>query len=95
MAIKTLIIKKPLYSTFCYIRDVHLRGKNLRVVLPQGEAVIDCKEWIRTGKKMEKVFKIAGKPMVLWGNYVRIPGLEAVKTAEGKVEEKVVQPKLL
>lgn len=69
---KTLIIKKPLYGTFCYIRDSHLKGKNLKVIIPQGSAVIDCKEWISTGKKMEKVFLIPNKPMILWGNSVKI-----------------------
>lgn len=45
------------------------RNGKLKVIIPkQGEAIIDVLEWIKTGKKMEKVFKRPNEPMVLWGN---------------------------
>jgi hypothetical protein len=73
----SITIRKPLYSNFCYIRDRVLfeairNGNQLKVIVPNGSAIIDPQEWIRTGKKMEKVFKIKNRPMQLWGNYLPI-----------------------
>jgi len=72
-------ILKPLHGTFCYIREdtiinraILLREK-VKVTLPQGSAVIDPAEWKKTGKRLEKVFKFEGRPMILWGNYLDIP----------------------
>ena len=74
---KKVTIKKPMYGAFVYIRDRVLYdaihdGERIQVCIPQGSAIIDPKEWIRTGKKLEKVFKIPNRPMVLWGNHVPI-----------------------
>ena len=72
-----ITIKKPLYGTFCYIRDIYLKqaireNKKLRITIPQGTALHDPKEWVRTGNLMWKIFKIPDKPMELWGNYVKL-----------------------
>ena len=79
-------IKKPLYQNFAYIRDKYLyeaieRGVNVEIRIPQGTAVVDPKKWIKTGKRMEKVFLLPDNPMILWGN--RVP----IKTEEDKKKD--------
>lgn len=80
----TVTINKPLYGTFVNIRDIYIKQAirervPLRIVIPQGEALVDPKEWIKTGKRVEQVFRIANKPMVLYGNYVPLTKEEAKK----------------
>lgn len=70
-------ILKPVYGNFVYIRESILKkaiqkGEGLEVTIPAGSAVIDPKKWIETGKRLEKVFKIPGVPMILIGNHVPI-----------------------
>lgn len=70
-------IRKPLYGNFVYIRDKYIRqaineGKQLMIQVPTGTGIHDPREWIRTGKKMLKEFKIPGRPMTLWGNHVEL-----------------------
>ena len=82
-------IKKPLYNNFVYIYDriirVAIRNKRLlRIKMPQGVGIADPREWIKTGKKMEKVFLRPDEPMILFGNYVII---EKEKTKDEKLEE--------
>ena len=72
-----VIIEKPLYRNFVYVRDLYLnkaisRGERLKVTIPEGTAIIDPKEWMKTGKKMSKVFKRPEEPMILYGNVVPI-----------------------
>lgn len=70
---KTLEIRKPLYNNFVYIRESILKSTDkLKVKIPNGEAVINTEEWIKSGKRMEKVFKIPNCPMILFGNYLPI-----------------------
>ena len=73
----SITIRKPLYDNFLYLRDRVLfdairNGNQLKVIIPDGSAIIDPREWIRTGKKMEKVFKIPTRPMILYGNHLKI-----------------------
>ncbi len=68
-------ITKPIYGTYVGIRDIYLsqalnEKKMLRISIPQGIAVVDPREWMKTAKRMEKVFKIPNKPMILYANYV-------------------------
>ena len=70
-------IRKPLYGTFCYIRDVYIsrakkEGKMLEITIPQGTMIVSPEEWMEGAKRMEKVFKIPNKPMVLYGNNVKL-----------------------
>jgi len=71
-------IKKPLYDNFVYIRyDKYIkqaieRGAQLKIWTPQGIGIHDPKEWMKTGKKMEKIFKRPDEPMILFGNRVSI-----------------------
>jgi len=72
-----VIIYKPLYDNYITIRESIVRRaiKNhrlLKITIPQGTAIVHPEDWLRTGKKMEKIFKIPDKPMVLIGNYVPI-----------------------
>ena len=68
-------IRKPLYHNFVRIRDKYINqaireGKQLRIKIPQGVGIHDPAEWKRTGKRVEQVFLIPDRPMILFGNYV-------------------------
>jgi len=70
-----ITIFKPLYGNFCYIRDSYIReskrtGKKLKIKLPNGTGIMSADEWMDGAKRIEKVFKIPEKPMVLYGNDV-------------------------
>lgn len=73
-------IRKPLFDNFVYIRDVYLNrakreGVPIKIKIPEGaykgEYVTSYEEFMKGAKKMEKVFNIPNKPMVLWGNYAK------------------------
>lgn len=74
-------IYKPLdgkNGRFVCLREIYLRDcirSKCRtfVKIPAGVAEIDPNEWIRTGKRIEKVFLNPKVPMILWQNYVPIP----------------------
>ncbi len=85
---KEIIIRKPLYDNFVNLREKYLREairrrEPLKITIPQGSAVINPKEWIRTGKATEQVFLIPDRPMKMWGNYVQVDN----RTAEEKSDE--------
>ena len=64
-----LSIKKPLRANYICIRESYLlSGPRMKVKIPQGESEIDTKEWMKTGKKMEKVYLYEDNPMRLWCN---------------------------
>jgi len=70
-------IDKPLYGTFVYIRDKYLNqakssGWPLRITTPHGVGVMSYESFMRGAKKMEKVFLIPEKPMILYGNFIRM-----------------------
>lgn len=70
-------IHKPLFGTFCNIRDIYIQqatreGKMLKITIPQGTAIVDPREWIRTGKTVYQVFRDVNHPMCLIGNTVPI-----------------------
>lgn len=72
-----VVIKKPLYGTFVYIRETFVNkaireGKMMRVTIPQGSAVVDPNDWKETGKRMEKVFLRPDQPMILYGKSLYI-----------------------
>ena len=68
-----LEIKKPLRANYICIRESYLlSGPRMKVKIPQGEAVIDTKEWMKTGKKMEKVYLYEDRPMILWCGYLPV-----------------------
>jgi len=84
-----VVIEKPLHNTFVYIYDRIIKkairhNQLLRIKIPQGIGTADPKEWIRTGKRIEKVFLRPDEPMILFGNYVII---EKEKTEDEKLEE--------
>lgn len=70
-----ITIKKPLYGSFVYIRDTVLRqavrrGNQIKITIPQGTMIHNASNWIKSGKRMEKIFKRPDEPMILWGNNV-------------------------
>lgn len=71
-------IRDPMYGTYVGIRDTYLRqairqGKLLRITIPDGVGIADPREWIKTGKRIEKVFLRPDEPMILYANYVQLP----------------------
>ena len=82
-------IKKPLYDNFCYIYNAVLKlairhRRLLKIKIPQGIAIHNPRQWMKTGKRMEKVFLRPDEPMILYGNYVKI---EKPKSEEESIEE--------
>lgn len=72
-----VFIAKPLFGNFCYIRDLYIKKaeksyQKLKITTPKGELICTPQEWLRTAKKMEKVFLRPDQPMVLWGNHVPV-----------------------
>jgi hypothetical protein len=86
-----IIIHKPLYGSFCYIRDLYVNNaikynKKLKITIPQGTFLCDPVEWKESGKQIEKVFLKPNEPMVLWGNYVvKLHGSETMADKEREV----------
>ena len=83
-------IRKPLFKNFAYVREKYLltaieNGVKIEIRIPQGAAVVDPKTWMKTGKRMEKVFKFPNSPLVLYGNYVTIEDNENQKTLFGEM----------
>ena len=84
-----ITITKPLYDTYCCIRDIKIEraikeGRQLLIKIPKGQAIHDPKKWKKTGKRIEKVFLFENNPMILYCNYVK---LERIKTEDEKLEE--------
>ena len=82
-------IRKPLYDNFVYIYDSVLNRairnhRLLRIKIPEGIGIHNPVNWIKTGKKMEKIFLRPDEPMILYGNYVKI---EKPKTEEEELKE--------
>lgn len=80
-----IYIRKPLYETdegdFVYIRVERLNEaiahkELLEVETPRTVARIDPYKWKKEGKRMEKVFKIPNRPMILYGGVVPLKNYE-------------------
>jgi len=70
-----ITIHKPLYGTFCYIRETHVlkalhTGRKLLIKIPQGEFERTPQDWMENSQRIEKVFLRPDEPMVLLGNHV-------------------------
>lgn len=68
-------IEEPPIAGVFYIRDKWLdkaKRFNKKIVLEyEGQIYITSyKEWMKGAKKMEKVFLIPDRPMLLWGQYI-------------------------
>ena len=70
---KEIEILKPLHGRYICIRESYLlSGPRMKVKIPQGESEIDTSEWMKTGKKMEKVYLYEDRPMILWCGYLPV-----------------------
>ena len=70
---KEIEIFKPLHGKYICIRESYLKsGPRMKVKIPQGESIIDTKEWMKTGKKMEKVYLYEDRPMKLFCGYLPV-----------------------
>ena len=64
-------ILKPIYGQYVGIRDKYIfkakrEHKKLRITIPQGEVIISPEAYLRGATRIEKVFLIKDKPMVLF-----------------------------
>lgn len=73
-----VVILKPLYNDFVTVReDTYIlnairENRKLKISSPDiGECLVTPEEWKETGKRIEKEFKIKGRPMILWGNNIK------------------------
>lgn len=95
-----VVIKKPLYGTYVYIRDKYVdmaikHRTMLRISIPQGTALVDPKEWKKNGKRMEKVFRNPNEPMVLYGGHVPLKLEDKLpKVYDSNKPKPTEQPKL-
>jgi hypothetical protein len=82
-------IRKPLYGSFVNLREDHLKqaikkGETFYVSIKGGPKVkIDPQEWIKTGKKVEQVFRFKDRPMKLVGNYVQTKTQDSQQVEKG------------
>ena len=72
---KEIRIYKPLYShnnrDFVNVRlSELLKSRWVRIITPNGERECLSREWIRTGRRTEQVFRFKDSPMKMVGNYV-------------------------
>ena len=86
-------IHKPLYvsdgKAKVYIRDTFINKairfkRKLEIRVPGGYAIVDPKEWMKKGDRMEKVFLRPDEPMILFGGVIEV----TKKTEEEKEKEK-------
>jgi len=87
-----IVIRKPLYNNFCYlnndkIRLAQARKWNLKVILPEGEAIYTPEEWLKGAKYLEKVFLYKDNPMKMYGRLVIIGHKPKMSKKEKKLEE--------
>lgn len=71
-----IIIHKPVYGTFVYIRKAYIE-EAMKQVIPLhiiidniGEAYLSGESWLDGSQMIEKEFLIPGKPMKLYGNHL-------------------------
>lgn len=88
-----IIIHKPLYGSFCYIRYEHIKkasatNRLLKITIPQGTYLVSPHEWMINAKRIEKVFNFKESPMVLYGNHV-IPFQEKKEEKPKATQEKL------
>jgi hypothetical protein len=64
-------IRKPIYGNYCGIRDKYIfqskkYHKDLRITTPLGVTTISPTKFMQGADRIEKVFLIPDRPMVLW-----------------------------
>jgi hypothetical protein len=70
-------IKKPIYGNYVGIRDKYIwkakrEGKKLHIRIPQGSCTMSPDKFLKGAKRIEKVFLIPDKPMVLYANNIQL-----------------------
>jgi len=73
----TVNILKPIYGTYVGIRDKYIfkakrEKKDLFIRIPQGTCTISPAKFLRGATRIEKVFLIPDKPMVLYCNTIHV-----------------------
>lgn len=72
-----ITINKPIYANYCGIREKYIwqakrQKKMLRITTPNGVGTISPTKFMKGAERIEKVFLIPDKPMVLYANHVPI-----------------------
>ena len=81
-------IKKPIFGTYVSIDKRKIdeaigSGKMMRITIPQGSAVVDPREWLRTADNIEKkIINFPSNPMVFVYNTVPIKMRERQSTKQ-------------
>ena len=70
-------IKKPIYGSYVGIRDKYIfrakrEKKKLFIRIPQGTCTISPEKFLKGAQRIEKVFLIPDKPMVLYANTIHV-----------------------
>lgn len=84
-------IQKPVYGTFCYVRDKYLKqakreNKHLKISCPNASCIVSATEWLSDAKRMEKVFLQPDNPMILYGNDInKFSQKEEMKADQGRL----------
>jgi hypothetical protein len=91
-------LTKTFYGTYVGIYDARIkraikRGVQLMIEIPQGIGIHDPKEWIKTGKKIEKVFNYPENPMIQYCNYVKVTIPNPLYAEKYKKMKEVIEDK--
>lgn len=81
-----IIIKlhKPIYGTNYAIRDKYIiqaikSRRKLLLRTPEGQEIIDPKQYKKESRKIEKEFLIPGKPMVLYQRTLHLSDTQPIE----------------
>ena len=71
-----VFIKKPLNGFYVAVDESKLRSairrrESIIIACPGIEATVSPKDWIKTGKRIEKVFNYPNNPMILYSNSIK------------------------
>jgi hypothetical protein len=87
-----IIIRKPIYNNFVYIRAekvelARARKWNLKITTPAGSGTYTADEWIKGSKTMDKVFLRPDEPMRLIGNNLIVGHTPELKGKAKKIAD--------
>lgn len=77
MSYISINIRQPIYGTYVGIREKYIwqakrEHKKLRITIPQGEVIISPEAYLKGATRIEKVFLIPDKPMILYCNTLHL-----------------------
>jgi hypothetical protein len=93
-------IRKPIFANYCGIRELYIRQaqkyhKDLKVITPNGIGIVSPTKFLQGAERIEKVFLIPDRPMVLYANHVKVDPIESEKpTVEDYIIPNAVRERL-